>query len=39
MAIARARVWASEEWRVTIVVSDEDAPEFAEGLAPSLAYM
>lgn len=26
MAIAKARVWASEGWNVTIVVSDEDAP-------------
>jgi hypothetical protein len=39
IAIAKARVWASEGWNVTIVVSDEDAAEFAEGFAPSLAYM
>jgi hypothetical protein len=39
IAIAKARVWASEGWNVTIVVSDEDAPEFAEGFAPSLAWV
>lgn len=29
-AIAKARVWASEGWNVTIVVCDEDAPALAE---------
>ena len=28
IAIAEARVWASEGWSVTIVVSDEDASAF-----------
>ena len=37
MAIAKARVWASEGWSVTIVVSDEDAPALFEGRSPSLA--
>ncbi len=38
IAIAKARVWASEGWNVTIVVRDEAAPEPAEEclLAPSL---
>jgi hypothetical protein len=36
MAIAKARVWASEGWNVTIVV-DENAPGFIEEFSPSLA--
>jgi hypothetical protein len=34
IAIAKARVWASEGWNVTIVV-DEDAPGFVENFAPA----
>jgi hypothetical protein len=34
IATARARVWASEGWDVTIVVRDEEAGTFAE--SPSL---
>jgi hypothetical protein len=30
IALAKARVWASEGWNVTIVVKDETAPEPAE---------
>ena len=37
IAIAKARVWASEGWSVTIVVSDEDASALVEGCSPSLA--
>lgn len=37
IAIAKARVWASEGWSVTIIVSDEDAPALVEGCSPSLA--
>ena len=37
IAIAKARVWASEGWSVTIVVSDEDAPALVDGCSPSLA--
>ena len=37
MALAKARVWASEGWSVTIVVCDEDAQAFVEGCSPSLA--
>ena len=38
MAIAKARVWASEGWNVTIVVQDENAPGLVEEFARSLAY-
>ena len=37
IAIAKARVWASEGRSVTIVVSDEDAPALVDGCSPSLA--
>jgi hypothetical protein len=30
IALAKARVWASEGWNVTIVVRDEAVPETAE---------
>ena len=30
MAVAKARVWASEGWDVTIIVRDEDEPASAE---------
>jgi hypothetical protein len=36
IAIAKARVWASEGWDVTIVI-DENAPGLVEGFSPSLA--
>jgi hypothetical protein len=36
IAIAKARVWASEGWDVTIVV-DENAPGLVEEFSPSLA--
>ena len=36
MAVAKARVWASEGWNVTIVV-DDNAPGLVEGLSPALA--
>lgn len=35
MAIAKARVWASEGWKVTIVVRDEAPPVSAEEDPPS----
>jgi hypothetical protein len=35
MAIAKARVWASEGWNVTIVV-DEHAPRLVAQFSPSL---
>jgi hypothetical protein len=37
IAIAKARVWASEGWDVTIVVN-ENTPASIENLAPSFAY-
>ena len=36
IAIAKARVWASEGWNVTIVV-DDNAPGFVEEFSLSLA--
>ena len=36
MAIAKARVWASEGWDVTIVVTDEAATFTVEEYGPSL---
>lgn len=33
MAVAKARVWASEGWRVTIIVQDQDEYADAEPLA------
>jgi hypothetical protein len=38
IAIANARVWASEGWSVTIIVCDEAAPVLVQECAPSLAY-
>jgi hypothetical protein len=35
IALAKARVWASEGWNVTIVVGDENAPAL---VSASLAY-
>jgi hypothetical protein len=35
IAIAKARVWASEGWNVTIVVGDEDATTLVDEYAPS----
>ncbi|MFH1342782.1 MAG: hypothetical protein ABIL01_16515 [Pseudomonadota bacterium] len=37
IAIAKARVWASEGWNVTIIVRDEAAP--AEEFLPFLATL
>ena len=36
IAIAKARVWASEGWNVTIVVRDESQPASAEEYPPAL---
>ena len=36
IAIAKARVWASEGWNVTIIVMDEDAAVTVEEFSPSL---
>jgi len=30
MAVAKARVWASEGWHVTIIVSDQDEFDYAD---------
>jgi hypothetical protein len=38
MAIAKARVWASEGWSVTIIVRDENAPLSADEAPKTLAY-
>jgi hypothetical protein len=38
MAIAKARVWASEGWNVTIIVCDENAPPPTEESQKTLAY-
>jgi hypothetical protein len=38
IAIANARVWASEGWKVTIIVGDEAAPALVEECAPLSAY-
>ena len=35
MAVAKARVWASEGWRVTIIVQDQD--EYADDEPLALA--
>jgi len=35
MVIAKARVWASEGWSVTIVVGDEDTTTLVDEYAPS----
>ncbi len=32
IAMAKARVWASEGWNVTIVVGDEETPRTARAL-------
>jgi hypothetical protein len=34
IAIAKARVWASEGWNVTIVVDDEQSPGLGKEFAP-----
>lgn len=39
IAIAKARVWASEGWNVTIIVKDEAAPAPAEEFLPFLATL
>ena len=38
IAIAKARVWASEGWNVTVIVRDEAAPS-AEGFLPFLTAL
>jgi len=38
MAVAKARVWASEGWQVTIIVRDQDAVPPAEPNRRLLAY-
>ena len=39
MAVAKARVWASEGWEVTIIVSDEEGNGSAgSSQSPALAY-
>jgi hypothetical protein len=30
MAVAKARVWASEGWHVTIIVRDQDELDYAD---------
>ena len=35
MAVAKARVWASEGWEVTIIVSDQDAGDGSAGSGQS----
>ena len=37
MAVAKARVWASEGWHVTIIVRDQDEFEFADTEPMALA--
>jgi hypothetical protein len=38
IAIAKARVWASEGWNVTIVAGDDELPKFVRKSAPPLVY-
>jgi len=38
MAIAKARVWASEGWNVTIVAGDDGLPAWFRKSAPPLIY-
>ena len=38
IAIAKARVWASEGWNVTIVAGDDELPSFVRKSAPPLVY-
>ena len=37
MAVAKARVWASEGWHVTIIVRDRDELEYADAEPMALA--
>jgi hypothetical protein len=37
MAVAKARVWASEGWHVTIIVKDQNELEYAESEPMALA--
>jgi hypothetical protein len=37
MAVAKARVWASEGWHVTIIVQDQDELEYADNERMALA--
>ena len=38
MAIAKARVWASEGWNVTIVAGEDERPKLFRKSAPPLVY-
>jgi hypothetical protein len=38
MAIAKARVWASEGWNVTIVAGGDELPKLFRKSAPPLVY-
>ena len=38
MAIAKARVWASEGWNVTIVSGGDERPKLFRKSAPPLVY-
>jgi hypothetical protein len=35
IAVAKARVWASEGWSVTIVMDDQEAPKLGEFVSAS----
>jgi hypothetical protein len=37
IAVAKARVWASEGWNVTIIVKDQDELEYADSEPMALA--
>jgi hypothetical protein len=37
IAVAKARVWASEGWSVTIVMEDQDVPRLATDLMADFA--
>ena len=38
IAVAKARVWASEGWSVTIVMENEDTPKLFEEFLPSFNH-
>jgi hypothetical protein len=39
IALAKARVWASEGWNVTIVVGDENTPKLVQELDLSISSL
>jgi hypothetical protein len=39
IALAKARVWASEGWNVTIVVGDENTPRLVQELDLSMSNL